>query len=74
MIVLTYVPEMVSTDKIYYLQYSDSFSGDIFMRGNNDPFVSLEHAFHRIFSNSLLNYKFALLTIGASTVAIFRPF
>ena len=72
LLLLTYVPEMVSTDKIYYLQYSDSFSGDIFMRGNNDPFVSLEHAFHRIFSNSLL--FITLFTIGASTVAIVRPF
>ena len=74
MLVLTYVPEMVSTDKIYRLQYSDSFSGDIFMRANNGPFVSLEHAFHRIFSNSLLNYKITLFTIGASTVEICRPF
>ena len=46
LLLLTDVPEMVSTDKIYRLQYSDSFSGDIFMRANNGPFVSLEHAFH----------------------------
>ena len=44
------------------------------MRANNGPFVSLEHAFHRIFSNSLLNYKITLFTIGASTVEICRPF
>ena len=49
---------MVSTDKIYYLQYSDSFSGDIFVRVNNRLFVLLEHAFHQMFSNSLLNYNY----------------
>ena len=61
-------------NKIYRLQYSDSFSGDIFVRVNNRLFVLLEHAFHQMFSNSLLNYNIALLTIGASIVAIFRPF
>ena len=40
LLLLTYVHEMVSTDTIYCLQYSDSFSGDIFMRANNGPFVS----------------------------------
>ena len=40
LLLLTDVPEMVSTDNkfIDHLQYSDSFiAGDIFMRANNGP-------------------------------------
>jgi hypothetical protein len=39
---------------------------------NNDPYVTLEHAFNEIFVMS--NYKSCLLTIGMNTVAIFMPF
>ena len=40
---------MVSTNnKMCRLQYNDSFSGEIFMNENSDPFVSLEHAFNQI--------------------------
>ena len=47
LLLLTDVSEMVSTDnKIYRLQYSDLFSGVIFTRVNNGPFMSLEHAYY----------------------------
>ena len=66
---------MVSVNnKTYYLQYSESFSGGLFMTSNNEPFVTLGHALSEVFSSSLLNYQTALLTIGDNTVAIFRPF
>ena len=42
LLLLTDVPEMVSIDnKIYQIHYSASFSGDVFARVNNGPFVSL---------------------------------
>ena len=44
------------------------------MNENSDPFVSLEHAFNQILLSHLLNYRSCLVTIGNSTVAIFRPF
>ena len=75
MLLLTDIPAMVSTDnKIYQIRYSESFSGNIFTRVDNGPFTSLEDVFNQIFSNSLPNYKSCLVTIDASTVAIFRPF
>ena len=75
MLLLTDIPAMVSTDnKIYQIHNSESFSGNIFTRVDNRHFVWLEHAFNKIFSNSLPNYKSCLVTIDASTVAIFRPF
>ena len=42
------------------------------MTVNNDPYVTLEHAFYEIFVMS--NYKSCLLTIGMNIVAIFMPF
>ena len=75
LLLLTDVPEMVSlNDKIYCLQYSESFSGVLFITTNSEPFVTLEYAPSQIFSNSLLNFTTALLTICSNTVAIFRPF
>ena len=45
LLLLTDVPEMVSVDnKIYCLQYSQSFSGGLFLTTNNEPFVALEYA------------------------------
>lgn len=65
---------MVSTDNnIYQLQYSESFSGDVFMTTTSGPFVSLKHDFNKIFSSFLLNYNSCLLTVSVNTVAIFRP-
>ena len=75
LLLLTDVPEMVSIDnKIYCLQYTESFSGGLLFTTNSDPFVTLEYALNQVFSSSLLNYQTALLTIGSNTVAIFRPF
>ena len=69
------MPETVEVDnKIYCLQYSESYSGSLVMSSNNRPFVTLEHALHQIFSSSLLKFRTALLTIGSNTVAIFSPF
>ena len=71
-LLLTDVPEMVSIDdKIYCLQYSESFSGGLHMRTNSGPFVTLECALNQVLSSL---YQTALLTIGANTVAIHRPF
>ena len=75
LLLLTDVPGRVFiNNKMYRLQYSESFSGGLHLTTNNDPFVTLEHALNQVFSSSLLNYQTALLTIGANTVAIFRPF
>jgi hypothetical protein len=67
---------MVSiNNKIYHLQYSESFSGGLSMATNNEPFVLLEYQNQLAhFSSSLPNYQAALLTIGVNTLAIFRPF
>ena len=56
----------------FCLEYSEPFSGALFMSVNNDPYVTLEHTFNEIFFS--LNYKSCLLTIGMNTVAIFMPF
>ena len=66
------LPEMVSVDnKVYCLQYSESFSGDVFqiylMR---KPFYTLITAFKKIFFCTELNYQHCLLTIDCNTVAI----
>ncbi len=72
-LLLTEVPELVDIDKdTFYLEYSESFSGALFMTVNNDPYVTLEHAFNEIFFTT--NYKSCLLTIGMNTIAIFMPF
>ena len=74
LLLLIDVPEMVSADdKVYCLQYSESFSGGLFLTANSGPYVPLKHAFNQIFSSSLLNFRTALRTIGSNTVAIFRP-
>ena len=70
---LTEVPEMISlSNNIYTLQYSDSYSGSIFMTVSSEPYMSLEDAFEKIFLSFQLNYDLALLTIGCNTVAIFK--
>jgi hypothetical protein len=56
----------------FCLEYSESFSGALFMAVNTDPYVTLEHSFNELFITS--NYKSCLLTIGMNTVAIFMPF
>ena len=68
---LSDVPEMVSVDnKVYCLQYSESFSGDVFKISDNEPFYTLKTALNKIFSPTDLNYKHCLLTIDCNTVAI----
>ena len=58
----TDVPEMVSaSDKMYSLQYSDAFAGDLFMATNNLPFYSLQNALNSLFLDSQLNYQHCLL-------------
>ncbi len=72
-LLLTEVPELVDIENdTFHLQYSESFSGALFMTVNNDPYVTLEHAFNEIFFTT--NYKSCLLTIGMNTVAIIIPF
>ena len=72
-LLLTEVPELVDIENdTFHLQYSESFSGALFMTLNNDPYVTLEHAFNEIFFTT--NYKSCLLTIGMNTVAIIMPF
>ena len=72
-LLLTDVPEFVDMNNITFrLQYSDSFSGALFMSVNNYPFVTLENALNEVFQS--LNYKSCLLTIGMNTVAIMMPF
>ena len=75
LLLLTDIPEAVSVhNKIYNLQYSESFTGDVFITCNDEPFSTLENAFDKIFSYSELNYNYALLTIGCNTVAIFKEY
>ena len=63
------VPEMVSVDnKVYCLQYSESFSGDVFQISDDEPFYMLKTAFNKIFSPTELNYQDCLLTIDCNTV------
>jgi hypothetical protein len=72
-LLLTDLPEMVSIfDKIYYLQYSNPFAGDLFMTTDNLPHYSLENALNNLFFNSQLNYRYCLLTIDCNTVAILK--
>jgi hypothetical protein len=66
-LLLTNLPEMVSIfDKIYYLQYSNPFAGDLFMMTDNLPHYSLENALNNLFFNSQLNYRYCLLTIDCN--------
>ena len=70
-LLLSDVPEMVSVDnKVYCLQYSASFSGDVFKIFDDEPFYTLKTALNKIFSPTELNYQQCLLTIDCSTVAI----
>ncbi|XP_028404015.1 uncharacterized protein LOC114526630 [Dendronephthya gigantea] len=72
-LLLTDVPEFVDIDNhTFNLQYSDSFSGSLYLSENNLPYVTLEHALNEVFHS--LNYKSCLLTIGMNTVAIMMPF
>ena len=72
-LLLTDVPEMVSaSDKMYSLQYSDAFAGDLFMATNNLPYYSLQNALNSLFLDSQLNYQHCLLTVDCNTVAIFN--
>ena len=72
-LLLTDVPEFVDmNNSTFHLQYSDSFSGALFMTVNNFLFVTLENALNEVFHS--LNYKSCLLTIGMNTVAILMPF
>ena len=65
------MPEIISVDnKVYYLQYSDSFAGDVFMITDNEPFYSMTSALNKIFSHSELDYQNCLLTIDCNTLAI----
>ncbi|CAB4003438.1 ATP-dependent DNA helicase PIF1 [Paramuricea clavata] len=72
-LLLTDVPEILSINNdTFNLEYSDSFSGALWMEYNNEPYVTLEHAFHEVFDAG--NYKACLLTIRANTVAVLMPF
>ncbi len=49
-LLLTEVPELVDIDNdTFHLEYSESFSGALFTTVNNDPYVTLQHAFNEIF-------------------------
>ena len=70
-LLLSDVPEMVSVDnKVFCLQYSASFSGDVFRVLDDEPFYTLRTALNKIFSPTELNYQHCLLTIDCNTVAI----
>ena len=70
-LLLTCLPEIISVDnKVYYLQYSDFFTCDVFMITDNGPFYSLASALNKTFSHSELNYQHCLLTVACNTVAI----
>ena len=72
-LLLTDVPDMVSIfDKVYSLQYSESFTGSLFMTSNIGPYMSLRNSLLEVFSNSQRNYSCCLLTIGSNTVAVFK--
>ena len=70
-LLLTDVPDMLSIEnKVYRLQYSESFSGDLFKLCDDEPFFTLRTALNKIFSSTELNYQHSLLTIDCNTVAI----
>ena len=67
-LLLTDVPDMVSIfDKVYSMQYSESFTGCLFMTSNIGPYMSLRNSLLEEFSNSHRNYNCCLLTIGINT-------
>ena len=70
-LLLSDVPEMVSVgNKVYCLQYSESFSGDVFQITDEEPFYMLKTALSKIFSPTELSYRHCLLTIDCNTVAV----
>ncbi len=72
-LLLTEILELVDIGSdTYHLEYTESFSGALFMTVNFDAYVTLEHAFNEIFFTS--NYKSCLITVGINTVAVFMPF
>ena len=72
-LLLTDVPEFVEMKhNTFCLEYSDSFSGALFMNVSSYPYVTLENALHEVFNT--LNYNSCLLTISMNTVAIMMPF
>ena len=69
-LLLTEVPEMISlSSNIYTLQYSDSYTGSVFMTVSNEPYMSLEDSLKRLCLSSQLDYNQALLTTGCNTCA-----
>ena len=72
-LLLTEVPEIVSIDNsIFYLDFTDSFSGALLLDENINAHVTLEHSFQQVFD--IDNCKACLLTIDANAVAVFMPF
>ncbi len=72
-LLLTDVPDFVNIEnQNFHVEYTDSYSGALFMEHNNNPFVTLQYALDQLFL--ILNYKSCLLTIGMNTVAIIMPF
>ena len=66
---LTDVPDMVSIKCIHYNnEYSESFTGTLFMTSNIGPYMSLRNSLLEVFSNSQRNYNCFLLTIGINTL------
>ena len=59
-------------DKVYSLQYSESFTGSLFMTSNIGRYMSLRNSPLEALSNSQRNYICCLLTIGINTVAVFK--
>ena len=67
-LLLTDVANTVSIfDKVYSLQYSESFTGSLFMTSNIGPYMSLRNSPLEVFSNSQQNYNCCMLTIGINT-------
>ena len=72
-LLLTDVPDMVSIfDKVYSIQYSDSFTGSLLMSSNSGPYMSIRNSLLEVFSNSRRNHTCYLLTVGINTVAVFK--
>ena len=68
-LLLTDVPDMVLIfDKVYSLQYSESFTGSLFMTSNIGPYMPLRNSLLEVFSNSQRNYNCCLLTNGINTL------
>jgi hypothetical protein len=60
-LLLTEVPEIVSIEaNTFHLEYSEFFSGALLMDHNNEPHVTLEHAFHQVFDVIVLAISHAM--------------